>query len=70
MPHPDNTPRFDDLEGLALGDIAALPPEMLLDLQPPPPPETARLNPLRARHASGDPHRFDAAAPAAPACAV
>ena len=23
MPHPNNTPRFDDLEGLALGDIAA-----------------------------------------------
>jgi hypothetical protein len=33
MPHPDNAPHFDDLEGLALGDIAALPPEMLLDLQ-------------------------------------
>src|SRR5690606_33892631 len=33
MPHPNNAPRFDDLEGLALGDIAALPPEMLLDLQ-------------------------------------
>ena len=33
MPHPDNTPHFNDLEGLALGDIAALPPELLLDLQ-------------------------------------
>ena len=33
MSHPANAPHFNDLEGLALGDIAALPPEMLLDLQ-------------------------------------
>ena len=33
MPHPDNAPQFDDLDRLAIGDIAVLPPEMLLDLQ-------------------------------------
>ena len=29
----DNAPKFDDLDRLAIGDIAALPPEMLLTLQ-------------------------------------
>ena len=49
MPHPDNTPHFNDLERLALGDIAALPPEMLLDLQTTALAETARVKRLRDR---------------------
>ena len=61
MPHPDNAPRFDDLEGLALGDIAALPPEMLLDLQTTALSETARVKRLRDRLEAGIAQRYEAA---------
>ena len=61
MPHPNNAPRFDDLEGLALGDIAALPPGMLLDLQTTALAETARVKRLRDRLEAGIAQRYEAA---------
>ncbi|MFB2596096.1 hypothetical protein ACEYYB_14770 [Paracoccus sp. p4-l81] len=64
MPHPDNTPHFNDLEGLALGDIAALPPELLLDLQTTALAETARVKRLRDRLEAGIAQRYEAAAAA------
>ena len=64
MPHPNNALRFDDLEGLALGDIAALPPEMLLDLQTTALAETARVKRLRDRLEAGIAQRYEAAATA------
>lgn len=64
MPHPDNAPRFDDLEGLAFGDIAALPPELLLDLQTTALAETARVKRLRDRLEAGIAQRYEAAATA------
>ena len=55
MSHPDNAPRFDDLEGLALGDIAALPHRKCCwNLQTTALAETARVKrtagPARSRH--------------------
>ena len=64
MPHPDNTPHFNDLERLALGDIAALPPELLLDLQTTALAETARVKRLRDRLEAGIAQRYEAAAAA------
>ncbi len=64
MPHPDNAPHFNVLEGLALGDIAALPPEMLLDLQTTALAETARVKRLRDRLEAGIAQRYEAAAAA------
>ena len=64
MPHPDNALRFNDLERLALGDIAALPPEMLLDLQTTALAETARVKRLRDRLEAGIAQRYEAAAAA------
>ena len=64
MPHPDNAPRLIDLEGLALSDIAALPPEMLLDLQTTALAETARVKRLRDRLEAGIAQRYEAAATA------
>ena len=61
MPHPDNAPQFDDLAGLAIGDIAALPPEMLLDLQTTALAETARMKRLRDRLDAGIAQRYEAA---------
>ena len=64
MPHPDNATRLIDLEGLALGDIAALPPEMLLDLQTTALAETARVKRLRDRLEAGIAQRYEPAAAA------
>jgi len=64
MPHHDNAPRFDDLEGIALSDIAALPPEMLLDLQTAALAETARVKRLRDRLEAGIAQRYEATAAA------
>lgn len=61
MPHRENTPRFDDLDRFALGDIAALPPEMLLDLQTTALAETARVKRLRDRLEAGIGQRYEAA---------
>ncbi len=57
-----NTPRFDDLDGLAIGDIAALPAEMLLDLQTAAIAEAARVKRLRDRLEAGIERRYEAAA--------
>ena len=65
MAHPDNTPQFDDLDRLALGDIAALPPDFLLDLQTAAIAETTRVKRLRDRLEAGLAQRYDAAANAA-----
>ena len=64
MPHPDNAPRLIDLEGLALSDIAALPPEMLLDLQTTALSESARVKRLRDRLEAGIAQRYEATATA------
>lgn len=62
MPPADNAPRFDDLEAISLGEIATLPPEMLLDLQTVALAETARVKRLRDRLEAGIAHRYEAAA--------
>jgi hypothetical protein len=64
MPHPDNAPRLIDLDRLALGDIAALPPEMLLALQDEAAAETARVKRLRDRLEAAIAKRYEAAAAA------
>ncbi|MGF1660564.1 MAG: hypothetical protein ACFCUS_14165 [Rubrimonas sp.] len=68
MPHPDNAPGFDDLDRLAIGDIEALPPDVLLRLQEAALSETARMKRLRDRLEAGIAQRYDAAA-AAERCA-
>ncbi len=62
MSHPDNAPRFNDLDRLAIGDIAALPAELLLDLQTTALAETARVKRLRDRLEAGIAQRYEAAA--------
>lgn len=64
MSHPDNAPGLTDLEHLALGDIAALPPDMLLTLQEAALAETARVKRLRDRLEAGIARRYEAAAAA------
>lgn len=64
MPHPDNAPRFDDLDRLAIGDIAALPPDLLFELQTAALAETARVRRLRDRLEAGIGQRYEAAATA------
>ena len=61
MPHPDNAPRLIDLDGLSIGDIAALPPAMLMDLQTTALAETARVKRLRDRLEAGIAQRYGAA---------
>ncbi|MFT3687752.1 hypothetical protein [Paenirhodobacter sp.] len=61
-PQLGNAPRFDDLKGLAIGDIAALPPDMLLTLQEAALAETARVKRLRDRLEAGIGQRYEAAA--------
>lgn len=64
MPHLINTPALADLERLALGDIAALPPDVLLDLQTTAHDETARVKKLRDRLDAGIAQRYEVAAAA------
>jgi hypothetical protein len=64
MPHPDNAPRFDDLDGLSIGEIADMPPELLLALQEEGAAETARVKRLRDRLEAGIAQRYEAAAAA------
>ncbi len=59
--HGDNAPGLDDLERLAIGDISALPPAMLLDLQTAVRAETARVKRLRDRLEAGIAQRYEAA---------
>lgn len=60
----DNAPRFDELEQISLGELASLPPEMLLDLQTVALAETARVKRLRDRLEAGIAQRYEAAAAA------
>ena len=60
-PQLGNGPRFDDLDRLAIGDIAALPPDMLLALQEAALAETARIKRLRDRLEAGIAERYGAA---------
>ena len=64
MPQTDNAPRFNDLDRLSLGDIAALPAEMLLDLQEAARAETARVKRLHDRLEAAIAQRYGAAADA------
>jgi hypothetical protein len=59
-----NVPALDDLDRLALGDIAALPPDALLELQTAAHAETARVKKLRDRLEAGIAQRYEAAAAA------
>ena len=56
-----NAPRLDDLEHMAIGDIAGLHPEVLLDLQTDAHAQSARIKRLRDRLEAGIAQRFDAA---------
>lgn len=64
MPHNDNAPRLIDLDRFAIGDIAAFPPELLLDLQTTALAETARVKRLRDRLEAGIAQHYEAAAAA------
>jgi hypothetical protein len=64
MPHADNAPRLDDLDRLSLSEIAAFPPELLLDLQEAALAETARVKRLRDWLEAGIAQRYTAAAEA------
>ncbi|MDZ4140265.1 MAG: hypothetical protein U1D66_15530 [Erythrobacter sp.] len=57
-----NSPGLSDLDRLSLGDIAALPPDMLLTLQEAALAETARIKWLRDRLEAGLAQRYGAAA--------
>lgn len=59
-PQLANTPGLDDLDRLAIGDIAALPPEMRLALQEAALAETARIKRLRDRLEAGIGQRYGA----------
>jgi hypothetical protein len=61
MPHPDNAPRLDDLDRLSLGEIAALPPALLLELQEAALAATARVKRLRDRLEAGIAQRYSEA---------
>lgn len=64
MPHLANTPALADLDRLAIGDIAVLPPDVLLELQTAANSETARVKKLRDRLEAGIAQRYEAAAAA------
>lgn len=64
MPHLHNAPRFDDLDRLSLGEIAVLPPDLLLVLHETALADTARVKRLRERLEAGIAQRYGAAADA------
>lgn len=61
MPHIENTPGLNDLDRLSLGDIAALPSDLLLALQEAALAETGRVKRLRDRLEAGIAQRYSAA---------
>ena len=65
MSNLTNLPALADLDRLALGDIAGLPPDVLLDLQAAAHAETARVKKLGDRLEAGIAQRYEAAAAAA-----
>jgi len=60
-PQLGNFPGFDDIDRLSIGDIAALPPELLLTLQEAALAESARVKRLRDRLEAGIAQRYGAA---------
>ena len=64
MPHLTNTPALADLDRLTIGDIAVLPPDVLLELQTAAHAETARVKKLRDRLEAAIAQRYEAAAAA------
>src|SRR5690606_18175452 len=64
MPHLHNAPRFDDLDRLPLGEIAVLPPNLLIVLYETALAETAGVKRLRDRLEAGIAQRYGAAADA------
>ena len=61
MPLLENTPSLADLDRLSIGDIAALPPDLLFTLQEAAVAETARVKRLRDRLEAGIAQRYGAA---------
>jgi hypothetical protein len=61
MPHIENTPGLNDIDRLPIGDIAALPPDLLFALQESALAETARVKRLRDRLEAGIGQRYGAA---------
>lgn len=61
MPHPDNAPRFDDLDRLSIGEIADMPSALLLALQDEAAAETARVKRLKDRFEAALVQRYGAA---------
>ena len=59
-----NAPGFADLDCLSIGEIAGLPPELLLELQTAAEAETARVKRLRDRLQAGIAERYAATAQA------
>ena len=59
-----NVPALDDLDRLTIGDIAALPADVLHELQTTAHSETARVKRLRDRLEAGIAQRYEAAATA------
>jgi hypothetical protein len=64
VPRLGNAPGLTDLDRLSIGDIAALPPDLLLTLQEAALTETARVKRLRDRLEAGIVQRYEAAATA------
>ena len=60
-PQLGNAPGFDDIDRLSIGDIAALPPELLLTLQEAALAESVRVKRLRDRLEAGIGQRYGAA---------
>ncbi|MDP1669561.1 hypothetical protein [Phaeovulum sp.] len=60
MPHIENTPGLNDLDRLSIGDIAALPPDLLFALQEAALAETTRVKRLRDRLEAGIDQRYGA----------
>ena len=58
--HLGNTPGFVDIDRLSIGDIAALPPELLLTLQEAALAESVRVKHLRDRLEAGIAQRYGA----------
>lgn len=65
MSHAPNAPRLDDLERLSLSEIAALPPDLLLELQEAALAAIAQVKRLRDRLDTGIVQRYGADADAA-----
>ena len=57
----DNVPKFDDIDRLSIGEIADMPPDLLLALQEAAASETARVKRLKDRFEAALAQRYGAA---------